>query len=304
MKLAFSSVGCPAWDLPTLVEKAKEYGYEGIELRGLQGQLHLPVVPEIAAKPGEVARLTREAGVEIVCLATSAAFHTADRKESAENQARVRETIELAAGLECPFVSVSSGEIPGSAVVGPGRRERRGSVLSRIADALRGLAACAAEHRVTLLVENVGDFVDSSSIWYLVDAVDSPAVRCCWNPLPARIRGEGPTRSIPRLSSKISLIHVCDGKFGATGTFGGHVLPGQGDVEIRRMVQLLKGIGYRGTLVFDWPKLWNPALANPEKALPAAAQFLRKLVDEKPVPLTAYKADKFPPRQGYDIAAM
>ena len=97
MKLAFSSVACPAWDLATMVEKAKEFGYDGIELRGLQGRMHLPVVPEIASNPGEISRLVRAAGVEIVCLATSAAFHMADPKAVAENQASVRETVELRA---------------------------------------------------------------------------------------------------------------------------------------------------------------------------------------------------------------
>lgn len=299
MKLAFSSVACPDWDLATMVEKAKEYGYDGIELRGLQGRMHLPVVPEIASNPGEIARLVRAAGVEIVCLATSAAFHMADPKAVAENQASVRETVELAAQLECPFVRVFGSEIPKARFLG---YERRDTVLGRIAQALRDLAPFAAEHRVTLVVENGGDFVDSRSMWYLVDAAGSPAVQCCWGPLAARTLGERPTLSIPRLGSRIGLVHLCDAKFDGGGAFERCVLPGQGDVEVRKTVQLLKGINYRGPLVFDWPKLWNAALADPEKALPAAAKTLREYLDEKPVPLTAYKADKFRPRQGHEFA--
>src|SRR5436190_24378630 len=99
MKLAFSSVGCPGWDLATMVEKAKEYGYQGIELRGLQGQMHLPLAPELAANPAKIARLMRDTGVEIVCLASSAAFHMREPREVAENQAQVREYIDLAEKL-------------------------------------------------------------------------------------------------------------------------------------------------------------------------------------------------------------
>lgn len=299
MKLAFSSVACPAWNLATMVEKAKEYGYQGIELRGLEGQMHLPLAPQLAANPGKIAKLMRDTGVELVCLASSAAFHMRDPKQVAENQAQAREYIDLASKLECPFVRVFGAEIP-KAFIG---YEKRETVLGRIATALRELAGYAADRRVTILIENSGDFVDSAAIWYLVDAADSPAVKCCWNPFAARARRERPTTSIPRLGSQINMVHVTDGKFDDAGVFEGYALPGQGTVELPRLVQLLKGIGYRGYLVFDWPKLWTQSLADADKALPAAAKFLKPLIDEKPVPLTAYKGDKYAPRQGYEHVA-
>src|SRR5215510_8611544 len=106
MKLAFSSVACPGWNLATMVEKAKDFGYQGIELRGLEGEMNLPLAPQLAANPAKIAKLMRDTGVEIVCLSSSAAFHMRDPKEVAENQAQAREYIELASMLECPFVRV------------------------------------------------------------------------------------------------------------------------------------------------------------------------------------------------------
>ncbi len=298
MKLAFSSVGCPSWELATMVEKAKDYGYQGIELRGLAGQLHLPVAPQLASNPAKIARLMRETGVELLCLSTSACFHMRDPKEVAENQAEVREYVELAGKLESPIVRVFGAEIPRMKLKILGY-ERRETALARIAQALRELAAHAAAHRVTILIENSGDFVDSAAMWYLVDSVDSPAVKCCWNPLNAQTRNERPTISIPRLGVKIGLVHVSDGNFSEGGAFGGHALPGQGNVEIPRLVQLLKGIGYQGYLCFDWPKLWNASLADPDQAFSAAAAYLQPLLDEKTIPMTAYKTDKFAPK--YDL---
>ena len=302
MKLAFSSVAGPDWDVATVVAKAKEYGYDGVELGGLDGHPDLPVVQELAVDSEGIARQARDAGVDIVCLGTSVAFHTPYPQEAAENQARVRRYIESAAKMGCPFVRVLAGEIPGSAAFGLQCTERRDTVLGRVAEAIRQFADHAAEHAVTILIENSGDFTDSPSIWYLVDAVNSPAVRCCWSPLAAGRRGERPTRSIPRLGSKIGLVRLGDAKFGEHGAVDSHVLPGQGDVELRSTVQLLKGIGYRGYLVFDWPKLANPTLADHDQVVPAAAEYLRGLLNEEPVPLTAYKADKFPPRQGHGFA--
>lgn len=303
MKLAFSSIGCPAWDLATMVEKAKEYGYQGIELRGLEGQMHLPLAPQIASNPAKIAKLMRETNVEIVCLSTSAAFHMRDPKEVAKNQAEVREYIELAGKLECPYVRVFGAEIPKLRFKLLGS-ERRETVLARIANALRELASFAAAHRVTILIENNGDFVDSAAMWYLVEASDSPAVKCCWNPLNAATRNERPTISIPRLGLKIGLVHLSDGKFAENGGFEGHVAPGQGTIEIPRLVQLLKGIAYRGYLCFDWPKLWDGSLADPDKVFPAAASYLQPMIDEKPIPLTAYKTDKFAPKFADEPAAV
>jgi sugar phosphate isomerase/epimerase len=297
MKLAYSSVACPAWDLVTMVEKAREHGYEALELRCLAGQMYLPLAAELASNPPKIAKLMRDTGVTIVCLATGNSFHSRDEKELARNKAEVREYVELAGKLECPFVRVFGAEIPKAQLFG---YEKREAVLGRIAEALRELAGHAAAHRVTLLIENSGDFTDSQAMWYLVDAVDSPALRCCWNPFSARLRGERPTTSVPRLGARIGLIHVTDAKFDGLA-FGGYAIPGQGDVELTRMVQLLKGIGYRGHLVLDWPKLWNPGLAEADKVLGPSAAFLKKLIDEKPVPMSAYKGDKFAPRQGYEL---
>ncbi|MCZ6817654.1 MAG: sugar phosphate isomerase/epimerase [Planctomycetota bacterium] len=300
MKLAFSSIGCPGWDLATMVQKAKEFGFAGIELRGLQGQMNLPLAPELASNPTRVGDLMRETGIELVCLAGSASFHMSDPKKVAESQAQAREYIDLAGALGCPFVRVNAGEIPKARFIG---YERRETVLGRIAKALRELAPYAADRRVTLLVENGGDFADSASIWFLVDACDSPAVKCCWSPFAACTRNERPTTSIPRLGVKIGLLRLCDGKFNDSGAFDGYVLPGQGSIEIPRLIQLLKGVAFGGYLVFDWPKLWVSSLAEPDKALPAAAAYLKPLLDEKPLVMTAYKGDKHAPRYPDTAAA-
>ncbi len=64
---------------------------------------------------------------------------------------------------------------------------------------------------------------------------------------------------------------------------------------------MLRGLGYRGYRTFEWPKLWNPWLGEPDKVLGPAAKFLQGLVNEKPTVMTAYKGDKNAPRQGYEL---
>lgn len=294
MKLAFSSVACPNWNLATMVEKAKEFGYSGIELRGLEGQMHLPLAPQIASNPGKIADLMDNTGVNLICLSTSAAFHYQDRQVVARNQAEVRQYIELAGKLRCPYVRVFGSEVPRMKFSLLGF-ERRETTMHRIAEALRELADYAARHKVTILIENSGDFTDSVSMWYIVDAVGSPGLRCCWNPFNAMTHGERPTRSIPRLGARIGLIHLTDGKF-TDGNFEGFALPGEGNLELYRLIQLLKGIAYQGYLCLDWPKLWEPGLAEPDVALSKTAAVIQPMLAEEPVTLSAYKGDKFGPK--------
>lgn len=293
MKLGFSSIACPRWDLPTIVAKAKEFGYSGVELRGLLGQMHLPLCPDLTRDPTSVKQYLAAEGVELVCLSSSAAFHYRDAHQVADNKAEAREYIELAGKLGCPYVRVFGAEVPKTRFFG---YESRDKVLVRIAEALRDLAPIALQHRVTLLIENSGDFVDSQAIWYLVEAANTPAVRACWAPFAAMTRNEIPSISIKRLASKIALLHLCDGKFDGLGGVESIEPPGKGSLNVPLLIELLRGIAFDGHVVIDWPKLWNPDLADADRVLPDAQKFLKPLLDSKPVELTAYKNDRNAPK--------
>jgi len=288
MKIGFSSLVCPEWNLPTIVANAAALKFAGVELRGIQGHLHLPAVPAVAADPEATKALFQEAGVELVCLGTSASFTSADRREVADRQAEVRETIELASALGCPFVRVFAGEIP--------PRGERHSTLARVADALRELAPFAAKHRVEILVENQGDFSRSKDIWFLLDATSHPAVRCCWNPVHGLMVNERPTISVPRLGTRISMVHVCDAKLAGPAELEAFVEPGLGQAEVATLVELLRGVGYCGYLMFEWPKLWIASLAEPQIVLPKVQSYLSALVSAKQPVLTAYKGDRTAPK--------
>ena len=114
MKLGFSTLGCPDWPYATIVAKAREYGFDGFEIRGLMGEMDLLKVPEcpatrrpdyffatdtsteelhdetvfyarvprlaIVAKPGrraETLRMAADAGLEIMMLMTGCKFSSA-----------------------------------------------------------------------------------------------------------------------------------------------------------------------------------------------------------------------------------
>jgi sugar phosphate isomerase/epimerase len=245
-------------------------------------------VPDLAGDPDALRELLAEHKVQLVCLGSSVTLDSKKQSQRARQKATLIEFIELAEKIGCPNVRMFAGETQSW--------DNRRAALTRIAEALISLAPTLSRHGVTLLVENGGDLRDSEAIWYLIDAVSHPRVKCCWNQCSAKQIRERPTNSIPRLGNKIGLVHLTDAVLDEDGTLLEYRPLGQGDVEIARQMDLLTGIVYDRFVIVEWPRLWVPSLAPAEEILPAAAKFLRERINEKQAVLTAYKGDKNAPK--------
>ena len=85
MKISFSTLGCPGWDLARIVSEARQLGYHGVEFRGLQMQMNLYELPEFSTHLAETVRLFGDAGRAVCCLGSSARFHDTDKQKVQEN---------------------------------------------------------------------------------------------------------------------------------------------------------------------------------------------------------------------------
>src|SRR5882757_6391286 len=71
--LAFSTLGCPGWEWPKILDFAQQYGFAAIELRGVGGKLDLPALPLFAAD--QIKQAKREISnhkLKIACVSSSA----------------------------------------------------------------------------------------------------------------------------------------------------------------------------------------------------------------------------------------
>lgn len=287
MKLAFSNSACPELEFDTLVEKAREWGYAGVEIKYLDGQFDLTASPTLRRDPEMLKNRLAEHGQTLVALNTSLSFCDYDGKKLAGNIRKVRDTIHLAGRLGAKNVIVCGDVLSGIS---------RSKAIEQTSAALRELAVDAAEHAVTLLIENFGDFASSRVMWTLHDAVRFPSVRICWNQIFADTLRERPSLTIPRLGKSIGLMHLTDARFAENGLIDSYAELGKGQLELVRMLELLKGMAYDGWLCVEWPRVWQPALAAADKVLPAAAKLLAGELAKKPVELSAYKGDKNAPK--------
>jgi sugar phosphate isomerase/epimerase len=273
MKFAFSTVSCPKWDFETIVARAREYGYDGVEVRGFLNESILTSANVFLSDPRKVQRTFDAGGVKIACLASSIAMEQAHpawqlwrRSPNERHAAELRTFIDTAHDLGCPLVKIFDSQVrPGQT------RDGAGVALG---DWLLPLADYAADRGVVIVIENALSFRAAKEMWSILDRLQHPSVACCWDVFNAAMIGESPYFSVPVLNSKIAYTQVKDAKFGALGAT--YCKLGEGDVPVEKFVTRLMGVGYNGYVTVEWEKAWLPGLAEPEEVLPDAITKLRK----------------------------
>lgn len=266
MKIAFSTLACPKWNMDQIVDAAREYGYHGVELRGYMGEMYLPGLPEFTTGLDNTLRLFSRAGVEISALGSSARLLNAAGKDT-ESLAEVAAYAKLCREMGVPMIRVFGGAFEG---------RPRSQSLQIGAENLAKAAQLALP--ITIALETHDDWSDTSLVAEAVRLVKAPNVRVLWDVHhPFRALGESPAKSFANIGKLTAYVHVKDSRVSSEGKLT-YTLPGEGDVPLTEMIDLLRQGGYDGYLTAEWEQFWHKELAGPEISLPAHAAFLKRLV--------------------------
>lgn len=265
MRLSFSTLGCPAWPLPRIVTAAVEFGYQGLELRGLQEHIDLREAPEL--RPQRIAgtrRLIEDAGLTVCSLDSSASF--ADPANLNSALAEARGYIALAHDLGCPFVRVFGGDPPSNSTLEDG--------AANIAEALCALADVACPAGVRLLLETHDAFSTGAGVAMALAHAPTECAGALWDLHHPYRHGEAPVDTYRVLADRLCHTHVKDSRAGT------YCLAGQGDVPLAHMVKLLRQHPRADKLwlSLEWEKRWIPTLAEPEIVFPQYARALRAYI--------------------------
>lgn len=268
LPIAFSTLGCPDWGLPGVLDFAEEHGFSAIELRGLEGNLDLPSHPAFAPdNVGRTRRAIAARGLRIACVSSSASLHESDPVRRAQGLADARRFVDLAASLRSPYVRVFGNSSDSAVPQSPSE-----DLKARVAAGLRELGDYARPRKVGLLIESHDDFTSSAVLGDVLHRAGSAQVGLLWDAYHTFVSSrEDPELTVRRLGRWIRHTHLKDG-VGATGKDRRYVLTGRGDVPIRRQVQALRAAGYEGFYCFEWEKVWHAELDEPEIAI---ADFAR-----------------------------
>jgi sugar phosphate isomerase/epimerase len=259
LPLAFSTLGCPAWNWQQILTFAEEHGFAAIELRGLEGDLNLPGRPEFSNSRIAQSRKDVEShGLRIACVSSSTELHHAEEAERAKGIAEAKLFIDLAQRMGAPYVRVFGNKIDGP----------EQEVVLRVAKAMRELADYAGPRGVQVIIESHGDFVHSTTLKSVLTSAKSDHLGLLWDAHHTFADGkEQPEKTVSELGVWIRHTHLKDSLPTADGKERHYVLTGRGDVPVKQQIAALVNMSYQGYFCFEWEKLWHPDLAAPEVAI-------------------------------------
>ncbi len=273
MKLAFTTLGCPAWDLDKIIAHARQWGYDGVDFRGYHGVLPVYKLPEFSTHAADTAQRIADAGLEVPCFGTSACVYSKPQDALQE----IRHYAGLCHAFRAQWMRVFGGSFqdrpPQEAV----------TVAART---LREAANIVAEYGVQLAVETHDSWIDSDLLCALMEETSSPHVGLLWDVHhPYRMRGEHPEKTWSTIGRWVVYTHVKDSRLRRAPNDSQRksqpydlCLPGEGDVPLKAILSVLRCGGYNGYLTFEWEKQWHPEIEDPETAFPRYAAVMRRLL--------------------------
>ena len=273
MKLAFSTLGCPRWELDRIARAARDFGYEAIELRAVGGDLDLLSRPEFQPRAVEATRRRlMDQNLSICCVDTSCTFDSVDAAErSAQVELAVRHC-ELAAALDAPLIRVFPDKIPAGASR-EGTRDRIAACLNEVAR--------RAPNGVHVGLETHGDFARGREAALVARLAGRPNVALIWDVANALNSGDTIAESAQAVAPYLAHVHLRDARPLEGREHWVPVLAGRGLVSFAAAIDELRKLSYEGFVCFEWEKYWQPEIEEPEVALPDFAAAMKEILERE-----------------------
>ena len=265
-RIAFSTLGCPGWDLGRIVSEAVADGYAAVDFRGLLEHTETTDSPAFrGAALRETAARLRDAGLAVSCLSSGARMTSPDAASRRRALDAMRRHADLCGPLGCRQVRIFGGSCEGIA-----------DPFAAAAETLVAASEIALAAGIGILGETHDDWTDTARLRAAFDAAGAPpGIGFVWDVHhPWRRHGESPETSLRNLSPHVRNTHWKDSRPGPDGARL-LCLPGEGDVPLGEAFATLDAAGYDGWLTFEWEKRWHPEIEEPEIALPAFARWMR-----------------------------
>jgi len=271
MRLTLSTLGCPDWTLETICERAREYGFEGVDFRGVGDAVDVTTLPAFSDRAGETRAMLDAAGLETSALGSS--IHVCDPHDD-ETLAAAERYVAAARALDAPFVRVFGG--------GDADARSREELAAVAGDTMDAILSIPGADEVTWMVETHDNWTSSEDCLTLLDRLPGE-VDILWDVgHTARVGGESPAETLDALGDDIRYVHlkdaVCEPDHPDAMDDGWrYVLPGEGELPLATALDALDERGYDGWVMFEHEKRWHPELAEPEVAYPAFLEWFESV---------------------------
>lgn len=270
MKYTTSTLGCPDWDLPTLIACLSRSGYHAVDFRGLRGTFNLWELPEFSSDVATTVTRLRDAGLAVSCFSASARLVWQSTGERDRALDEIRRLVELCQRFGAGQIRVFGGDLGGLSRSDGLARGR--ATLARMAEIVRGTG-------VTLVVETHDAWTHSADMLALIADADPQEVGICWDVKHPYWTGqETPAYTWSQLGSRIINTHWKDTQRDHTTGKDRLCLTGEGLLPLADCLDLLLAGGYAGYYTLEWEKKWHPYLPDAEIAFPAFVRAMEELL--------------------------
>lgn len=272
MRLAFSTLGAPAWDTAHSLAAAAASGFDGIEWRLVDGQ-----VIDTSFDVGRaelIGRAADSAGLRIPAVGSSIDL-AAPATERAQVLRDTRRMLEIAGAMGAEFLRVFPGAHPHDAPATEWLRE----AVNELAPDIRGSGV-----RLALEVHDSRDQPGirgrscSAFLGEALSGLPTELVGVLWDVANPYLEGETADVTWRNIGPMLLYLHVKDMAWDSQRGWM-YVNCGDGDLPLREIFDCLGGSAFEGWVSFEWEKFWVPDLDAPEIAFPRFMAYMREYLD-------------------------
>lgn len=265
MKTSFSTLACPDFSWQDIYSMAKDFNFDGIEIRGLGDNIYSTKAAPFTDEelPNTLDKL-KELDIEISCLSSGEPVNNLETKDKAI--AEITDYVELASKLSTKYVRVLGDKLPAP------EGEVDDDVVIGI---MKELVPVAEKNDVVLLLETNGVYSDTSRLKKVLDSINSQHVQALWDVHhPYRFQGESPETTVSNLGDYIKYVHVKDSVM-EDGKVE-YKMMGTGDLPLKDVFEELHSIDYDGYISLEWVYRWARNLLDGGIVVPHFAKFMDK----------------------------
>lgn len=274
MKLAFTTLGCPGWDIDTICANGRKYGYDGVDFRGLQDQIDITVTPEFTTHLFDTKQKLDDAGLAVPNISTSISVCVPEKADQFIEEAR--RTIPIANALGTQSLRVfGNGDV---------KNYSKAELADFGQDLVEKLLALDGGANLKWVFETHDHWIASEDCKLLLDRIPNRAFGALWDMgHTARVGGEAPADTLAALGDRVYYTHVKDAIYDTSHPEAmkdgwRYVYPGKGELPLAEAIGLLQKQGYDGWVMFEHEKRWHMELPEPEEIFPAFVNWFRGVV--------------------------
>jgi len=274
MNISFTTLGCPAWDLDTICARGSEFGFDGVDFRGVQDELDITRLPEFTTRIAETRKKLQDAGLQVSGISSSIRVCEADQLQ--DNLEEARRTIPIARELGCPHVRVfGNGDL---------EKNTREEAADIGRDCVEQILKLDGARELRWIFETHDEWIRARDCRLLLDRIPDPAFGVLWDMgHTARVGGETPQETYEAVGPRVFYTHIKDAVHDpqherAMDDGWRYVSPSTGQLPLTEAISLLREHGYDGWIMFEHEKRWHPELEEPEEIFPRFVAWVKPLI--------------------------